>query len=294
MPDARAPADLASPDPMWDQLRWQVDMGADEAILETPVDRFAASAMPAPAPAPAAAPRDRSVSIAHAPAAEPRPAASARRAAPMAPPPAQSGAAAVSSARSLAQAATTVAELEAAVAGFDGCPLKATATRLVFADGNPAAKIMLIGEAPGGDEDRQGKPFVGVSGQLLDRMLACIGLDRGSVYITNFLFWRPPGNRQPTGPEIAACLPFVERHIDLVAPDVLVALGGSSAKTLLNTTEGIMRLRGRWSQYQVPGSARVIPLLPLFHPAYLLRHPAQKREAWADLLSLKQRLASHA
>jgi len=146
---------------------------------------------------------------------------------------------------------------------------------------------MLIGEAPGADEDRAGLPFVGVSGQLLDRMLGCIGLDRRSVYITNVIFWRPPGNRPPTAEEIAACLPFVERHIELVSPDLLVLLGGASSKTLLARSDGIMRLRGKWFQYESAGLARPVPALPTFHPAYLLRQPEQKRESWRDLLLIK-------
>lgn len=258
-------------------LRWLVDMGADEAIGDAPVDRFA---LPPPV--------ERT-----------KPVEAARPPAPAAAPPAPAAApvasvaltAAVASARALAAAAATVHELEAAVAGFDGCALKQTATRLVFADGNPAAKVMLIGEAPGADEDRQGKPFVGVSGQLLDRMLAWIGLDRTTAYITNILFWRPPGNRPPTTAEIGACLPFVERHIELVAPQVLVLVGGASAKALLNTQEGIIKLRGRWFDFQRPGLKRPIPAIATFHPAYLLRTPSQKRDAWRDLLAVKRRLA---
>jgi len=270
-------------------LQWLIDMGADEAIGDMPVDRFvvrapsaAVGSTPAPTPMARAAPSPAAVTVAR-PAARPTPAA---------PPPLPSGSAAVASARALAAAATNVKELEAAVGGFDGCALKATATRLVFADGNPAAKIMFIGEAPGADEDRQGKPFVGVSGQLLDRMLGWIGLDRTSVYITNILFWRPPGNRQPTTAEIAACLPFVERHIALVAPKILVLVGGTSAKTLLNTQEGIIKLRGRWFDFQCPGVAGPIPTIPTFHPAYLLRTPSQKRGSWRDLLAIKARLAA--
>ena len=146
--------------------------------------------------------------------------------------------------------------------------------------------------APGADEDRAGKPFVGVSGQLLDRMLGWIGLDRSTVYITNVVYWRPPGNRQPTAAELVACQPFVERHIELVAPAVLVAVGGAAAKALLQRSEGITRLRGRWHQYESAGTRGAIPLLPLYHPAYLLRQPAQKREAWRDLLTLRAKLDS--
>jgi DNA polymerase len=165
---------------------------------------------------------------------------------------------------------------------------------LVFGDGNPNADVMFIGEAPGADEDREGRPFVGVSGQLLDRMIASIGLDRDSAYITNILPWRPPGNRQPTPGEVAACLPFIQRHIQLVAPKVLVLVGGTSAKTLLGRKEGIMRLRGRWLAYQPEQrtgfESEPIPTLATFHPAFLLRTPGQKANAWRDLLMVKQKL----
>lgn len=189
--------------------------------------------------------------------------------------------------------ATSIEALQEELARFDGCPLKHTAMNMVFADGNPEAKVMLIGEAPGADEDRQGKPFVGVSGQLLNDMLAAIGLSRDTVYISNVIFWRPPGNRAPTDAELAACLPFVERHIELVKPKVLVLLGGVAAKSLLRTKDGITRLRGCWNVYK-PWHAEEqepIPCLPIYHPAYLLRQPATKRQAWLDLLSLKHKLA---
>lgn len=193
--------------------------------------------------------------------------------------------------------AQNIEALKAEIAAFDGCPLKQTAMNMVFSDGNPEARIMLIGEAPGEDEDRQGKPFVGVSGQLLDRMLESIGLSRTeNVYITNVLFWRPPGNRAPTDAELAACLPFVERHIALIKPDIIVLLGGVAAKTLLRTKDGITRLRGKWVDYAPPpgsGSTHAIPCLPIYHPAYLLRQPAAKRQAWGDLLSLKEHVYKH-
>ena len=185
----------------------------------------------------------------------------------------------------------TVWQDEAALRAFDGCPLKFGAMNTVFADGNPQARVMLVGEAPGEDEDRQGKPFVGVSGRLLDRMLAQIGLDRTSVYITNILPWRPPGNRSPTQAEIAACLPFLERHVVLIGPRILVPLGGTSAKTLLNRSEGITRLRGQWSEYPLGPLNQPVPVLPMLHPAYLLRNPVSKREAWRDMLTLRSRLA---
>lgn len=241
-------------------LAWQVEAGADEAIAESPRDRLAPPAAPAASAA--------------------RPAG----------PPLTSTQAALDSARSLAQSADSVEALRAALERFEGCGLKHTAMNLVFGDGNPQASVMIIGEGPGAEEDRRGLPFVGPSGRLLDRMLACIGLDRGSVYITNVLFWRPPGNRTPQDTEIAACLPFVERHIELVDPHFLLLLGGKSAKTLLGRSEGILRLRGRWTHYQHVGLARPIPALATLHPAYLLRQPAQKRLAWRDFLALREAL----
>jgi len=168
--------------------------------------------------------------------------------------------------------------------------LKSTATNTVFIDGNPGAPVMIIGEAPGADEDRIGRPFVGRAGQLLDRMLAAIGLDRGNVLITNVVYWRPPGNRTPTAAEIASCLPFVFRLIALVRPKVLVLSGGTAAGALLPQGQGITRLRGRWFDLAVPGLDQPVPTLPMFHPSFLLRTPERKREAWRDLLSLRTRL----
>ncbi|HEY4164399.1 MAG TPA: uracil-DNA glycosylase [Dongiaceae bacterium] len=199
--------------------------------------------------------------------------------------------AAIENARDSARQAADLEALRGALARFDGISLRKTATNLVFADGNPQAKVMLVGEAPGADEDRQGLPFVGVSGQLLDRMMAATGLDRTTFYITNVCFWRPPGNRKPTEAELAAQQPFVIRHIELVRPKLLVLVGGSSAQMLLGTTEGITRLRGRWFEYRSDGLERPIPAIPIFHPAYLLRQPELKREAWRDLLKLRARLA---
>ncbi|WP_198378908.1 uracil-DNA glycosylase, partial [Neoroseomonas rubea] len=190
-----------------------------------------------------------------------------------------------------AAAAGTLEELRAAIAAFDASPLRETATNLVFSDGDPASGLMLIGEAPGAEEDRLGRPFVGQSGQLLDRMLASIGLSReaGGFVITNILPWRPPGNRTPTDAEIALFLPFVLRHIALVRPRRLVLLGGVAAKALLRAKDGITRLRGRWHQVAVDGMGEV-PALATLHPAYLLRTPAAKRDAWADLLLLRRTL----
>ena len=186
-------------------------------------------------------------------------------------------------------AVKTLDALRNAMAGFDGCALKKTASNLVFADGNPEAKIMIIGEAPGGDEDRMGLPFVGAAGQLLDKMLAAIGLDRHHVYITNILPWRPPGNRTPSSEEVALLWPFLRRHIQLIAPKVIFALGGSSAKLLLNTTTGILKLRGQVQEidFGEVGQANLIPVLPSLHPAYLLRAPKMKQQAFYDLLALK-------
>ena len=196
---------------------------------------------------------------------------------------------AASTAHSSAQSAQSLEELRAALMAFEGCALKYTATNLVFGDGNPKARVMLIGEAPGADEDRQGFPFVGQSGQLLDKAFATIGLTRKNFYITNIIPWRPPGNRQPTPAEADACLPFVRRHIDLVGPDFLILVGGTAAKTLLGGREGIMRMRGSWKEY-ISEAGRKIKVIAIFHPAYLLRSPGQKREVWLDLIKIKQSL----
>ena len=250
-------------------LRWHIEAGADEAIGETPIDRFAA-------PVPVSNERPRH-------GAAPRAPAAARPTLPAA-------AVAAPSAR-LAQACTTIEELKRAVEAYDGCALKRTCQRTVFADGNPKARLMLIGEAPGREEDEQGLPFVGASGKLLDRMLASIGLDRDSAYITNVIFWRPPGNRKPEPSEVELCLPFIERHIELVDPAVLMFLGGAAAAALLGKSEGVTKLRGNWFDYSAPGLARPIPAMPTYHPAYLLRTPIHKREAWKDLLLVQKRLA---
>uniref|UniRef100_UPI0018DFD21C uracil-DNA glycosylase n=1 Tax=Roseomonas rosulenta TaxID=2748667 RepID=UPI0018DFD21C len=187
-----------------------------------------------------------------------------------------------------AAAAGSLEALREAIAAFDGSPLRETATNLVFADGVPDSGLMMIGEAPGAEEDRLGRPFVGQSGQLLDRMLASVGLSReGGFYITNILPWRPPGNRTPTDAEIALFLPFVLRHIALVRPQRVVLLGGVAAKALLRAKDGITRLRGRWHQVEVEGLG-TLPMLATLHPAYLLRTPAAKRDAWADLLLLRR------
>ena len=191
-------------------------------------------------------------------------------------------------AKTLAQSCNSLEELKAALAEFEGCGLKATATNLVFSDGAANARIMFIGEAPGRDEDIQGVPFVGRSGQLLDRMLKSIGLDRTNTYITNAIPWRPPGNRTPSAHETAVCRPFIDRQIELISPEIIVFLGGVAAKEMLETTTGIMRLRGKWTSFKVAG--KDYKVMPTLHPAYLLRQPAQKRQAWHDLLMIKHAL----
>jgi uracil-DNA glycosylase family 4 len=192
--------------------------------------------------------------------------------------------AAIASAREAARTAPSLEVLRSLLEHFDGCALKSTATRLVFADGNPAARIMFVGEAPGREEDIEGLPFVGRSGKLLDRMIATIGLDRSKAYIANVIPWRPPGNRTPTPQETQICLPFIQRQIELVDPDILVTLGNPSTQTLLSTREGIMKTRGRWFDYDT--GTRVIRALATFHPAYLLRSPSYKRMAWQDLRAI--------
>ena len=263
-------------------LEWQIAMGADEAIGEVAANRLAP---PTPAPARPLPDRPPLAAAAEAGAGLLVPAV-------VSPPNmlAEAQGEAAQSARVLAAGAETIEALGALVAAFDACPLKRTATNTVFLDGNPAAPVMIIGEAPGADEDRIGRPFVGRAGQLLDRMLAAIGLDRSGVQITNVIYWRPPGNRKPTSAEIAACLPFVLRHIALAQPRVLVLAGGTAASALLPTSEGITRLRGRWFELAVPGLDAAVPTLPMFHPAFLLRTPERKRDAWRDLLALKQKL----
>ena len=196
--------------------------------------------------------------------------------------------AAIASAREAARAAPSLDALRALLENFDGCALKSTATRLVFADGNPQARIMFVGEAPGRDEDIEGLPFVGRSGKLLDRMIAAIGLDRSTAYIANVIPWRPPGNRTPTPQETQICLPFIRRQIELVNPDVLVTLGNPSTQTLLSTREGIMKTRGKWFDYDT--GTRTVRAIATFHPAYLLRSPSYKRMSWQDLRAIARAL----
>jgi DNA polymerase len=196
---------------------------------------------------------------------------------------------AVGDAQALAAAATSLAELKSAMEGFEGCALKRSATNTVFADGTPKGRVMFIGEAPGRDEDRIGKPFVGRAGQLLDKMLASIGLDRNiNAYITNVINWRPPDNRDPSPEEAAQCLPFLRRHIELADPKVIVLLGAVAGRHVMGISDGIMKSRGRWMEYRV--GERMVPIMPTLHPAYLLRQPAHKKLAWRDLQSLAAKM----
>lgn len=280
-------------------LRWQIEAGADEAILDLAVDRYAEAEKAKAARAEkqqtgttpvATAPQTQHTSPANTGSPDTGAAPQARSVPPLA-----AADSVNEDARSRANACENLPALQSALAAFDGCALKTTATNLVFGTGASPADVMLIGEAPGRDEDRQGEPFVGASGQLLEVMLDFVDLDRASnVYITNILPWRPPGNRQPTAAETAACLPFLERHIALVAPRALMFLGGTAAKTLLNRNEGITRLRGRWYDYTSPALEAAglapIPAMATLHPAYLLRQPAQKRAAWHDLLAVREKL----
>ncbi len=270
----------ASPHPL-DVLRFYAENGVDIALEEAPVNRLAE-------PVPAAA-GNYTFEVPKREAPKPFGAKLSAPTAPrnMAPPAAPD--AAIRDAGQLAAGAATLEELRAAVERFEGCALKTTAMRTVFADGNPQARIMFVGEGPGAEEDREGLPFVGRSGKLLDRMLAAIGLDRTSVYIANIIPWRPPGNRTPTPQESAICLPFIRRQIELANPEILVCLGGPSATTLLELKEGITRTRGRWFEYDT--GSRKIKAIALFHPAYLLRSPAHKKLAWQDLLAIKKALS---
>jgi uracil-DNA glycosylase family 4 len=267
-------------------LRWLIEAGADEAIAEEPVNRFRAPPLP------------HSAEVRNIPIQSPLAEARAR---PNAPPPGETAKRAASAeavslstvpgtARALAASCANLEELKNALLNFHGCELKRSAKNTVFADGNPLGRIMLIGEAPGRDEDEQGLPFVGRAGKLLDRMLAAIGLDRTKVYITNILNWRPPQNRDPSPEEAAACLPFLHRHIELAAPQLLILLGAVSVRHVLGLTEGIMRVRGRWELYQSAHLGRAIPVMPTLHPAFLLRQPAAKRLAWRDLLTISEKI----
>jgi uracil-DNA glycosylase family 4 len=261
-------------------LAFYLEAGVDAPVGEEPVDRFADDITPAtslegprepraPTPSPVEKPRAGAPSL------------------PIVAPPSPDVAA--MAAREAVKGIASLEELRAVLDAFEGCALKGTAKQLVFADGNPQAKVMLVGEAPGRDEDIEGLPFVGRSGKLLDRMLNAIGLDRSSVYIANIIPWRPPGNRTPTPQESQICLPFIQRQIELADPDILVCLGGPSAQTLLGIRDGITKARGRWVGYDT--GKREIRAMATFHPAFLLRSPLQKRFAWRDFLALKKALA---
>jgi DNA polymerase len=275
-------------------LAFYQEAGVDAFVGETPVNRLVAeTAADRPAgersssavKGPMQAPREG------ADAAQPRPAGAARNLDSgnhgVMPPSAD---AAVATARAAAKSAAGLEELRALLERFEGCGLRATATRLVFGDGNPRARVMFVGEAPGRDEDMEGRPFVGRSGKLLDLMMAAIGLDRTNAYIANIVPWRPPGNREPSAQESAVCLPFIRRQIELVDPDVLVCLGKPSATTLLDIKEGLLKVRGRWFDFHT--GTRDIRATVTMHPAYLLRQPIQKRLAWRDFLAIKKALAT--
>ena len=255
-------------------LAFYVEAGVDACLGDVPADHAANGQGREPDV------RERPQPAAPAPSSPPRPPPEPTR--PLSPD------TAVMAARQAAKSAANLDELRRILEGFEGCVLKQTAKKLVFADGNPQARIMFVGEAPGREEDLEGLPFVGRSGQLLDRMMAAIGLDRKSAYIANIIPWRPPGNRTPTPQEAAICLPFISRQIELSQADILVCLGGPSAQALLGAKEGILKTRGRWFAYLA--GAREIRAIATLHPAYLLRQPLQKRLAWRDLLMLKKAL----
>ena len=266
-------------------MTFYLEAGVDVAVGEQAIDRFADPVVaPAMARETAIAGGSRVDRLPAGPGQLPQPDPVRREAAVPASPEV-----AVMAAREEARSAATLEELRAILERFTGCPLRATATRLVFADGNPKGRVMFVGEAPGRDEDIEGLPFVGRSGKLLDLMMAGIGLDRTSVYIANIVPWRPPGNRTPTPQESAICMPFLLRQIELADPDVLVCLGGPSAQALLAVKDGILKTRGRW--FTIQTGKRAIRATATLHPAYLLRQPLQKRLAWRDFLSIKSALA---
>jgi uracil-DNA glycosylase len=269
-----------TPDPaptLQQLLAFYLEAGVDCALTEVPVNRLSDPDV-APGPSETALPNPVRTIPAAMPAAIPAPRVE----------PAPAPEAAILSAREAARTAPSLEVLRALLENFEGCALKSTATRLVFADGNPKARVMFVGEAPGREEDLEGLPFVGRSGQLLDRMMAAIGLDRSNAYIANVIPWRPPGNRTPTPQETQTCLPFTLRQIELADPDILVCLGGPSAQTLLDIKDGIRRSRGRWHAYHT--GTREIRAIATFHPAYLLRNPIEKRFVWRDFLAIKKAL----
>lgn len=271
-------------------LDFHVEAGLDLFLDETPHDRFNEADAPEPAQnvpmrvAPEPAPREEPFRTELPPRGATLPVQNRTFGQSAAARPGE----AAGDARARARDVGSLEELEALLAGFDGCPLKFTAKNLVFADGNPAAKLMFIGEAPGADEDRIGKPFMGRSGKLLDRMMAAVGLDRTSAYVTNIVPWRPPGNRNPTPQEVAICKPFIERQIELADPDLIVCLGSPATQAITGTKDGILKARGRFYPYRV--GEREIRVLATLHPAYLLRQPLQKRLAWRDFRTLRAAL----
>ena len=277
-------ASYPAKDELLSALKWQLEMGIDCALNDTAEGLYAAQSVRAPSP------RLASDNVAQRqPVAAPSPAGVLRES--QAPPPQFSARKEDFASAGDLTSIQALADLKAALQAFEGCALKKTASNLVFADGNPAADIMLIGEAPGRDEDRMGLPFVGAAGQLLDQMLKSVGMDRQNVYITNILPWRPPGNRTPSAEETQLLWPFLRRHIQLKAPKIIFALGGSSAKLLLDSQTGILKLRGKISDIDFSDSkdgSRIIPVLPSLHPAYLLRAPNMKKHAFSDLLQLQR------
>ncbi len=291
---------MSDPMPPLDTLAWLLESGADESIGETPVDRFVVKAPSLPSNPPleggskiseqrARERTDASDFSGRDPAATTSPYPSPKSASQISTlPQGENESDSIASAQALAAAATTLAELKTALESFEGCALKKNSAHTVFADGNPASRILFIGEAPGAEEDRQGLPFVGRAGKLLDKMMAAINLDRSSAYITNVLNWRPPQNRDPSPEEAAQCLPFLRRHIELANPGIIILLGAVAARHVLGYSEGIMKLRGRWLEYRV-GDV-MVPVMATLHPAYLLRQPAHKKLAWRDLQAAEQKM----
>ncbi|RIY01312.1 uracil-DNA glycosylase [Aureimonas flava] len=274
--------DVSPPPEEWSALlAWYEQAGVSTFVGASPRDRFAETE--------AEAARRRTTSPPSKSAQPPAPASRPAVAAPPTPIAPDADAASAADARERAAKAQSLSELREALAGFTGCGLRQTAKNLVFGSGAEDAAVMFVGEAPGRDEDLAGEPFVGNSGQLLDRMLSTIGIERDAVRVTNAVPWRPPGNRAPTPAESEACLPFTLRHIELVAPSILVCVGSSACRALLRSEDGITRLRGRWLTLTTPNGTQVATM-PMLHPAFLLRQPAQKRLAWRDLQALRQRL----
>ena len=279
-------ASYQAKDELLSALKWQIEMGIDCALGDTAKGLYAAQSVQPVRPVPPSTQGTQNLATA-----QERPAGVLGES--PAPPPQfaarkNDGISFAASAGDLTSI-QTLDELKASLQAFEGCALKKTASNLVFADGNPAADIMLIGEAPGRDEDRMGLPFVGAAGQLLDRMLKSVGMDRQNVYITNILPWRPPGNRTPSAEETQMLWPFLRRHIQLKAPKIIFTLGGSSAKLLLNSQTGILKLRGQMADIDFSDAgdgSLIIPVLPSLHPAYLLRAPNMKKQAFSDLLQL--------